>query len=271
MEADRRAAIIAGILFIIATVLGLASTALTSSVLGASDYLTKIYSSQNQIVLGALFQFVASVACAGIAISLYPVLKRYNEGLALGSVGLRIIEAVFGIITALCLLSLVTLSQDFVNAGSPPGSDYQTLGTLIKAVSNWFWLRILGTGIHTCRANLLLHLLSNETHSSMAGRVGINWGRTLDERGHLGRVRRATPLNALCGAEHPNRSSGDDLGSLADSKGIRSFCPRIPRCQADPKRWNRIVARFTPGAASPILTNSSGGRPNNRAETGSFA
>ncbi len=138
MEADRRAAIIAGILFIIATVLGLASTALTSSVLGASDYLTKIYSSQNQIVLGALFQFVASVACAGIAISLYPVLKRYNEGLALGSVGLRIIEAVFGIITALCLLSLVTLSQDFVNAGSPPGSDYQTLGTLIKAVSNWF-------------------------------------------------------------------------------------------------------------------------------------
>lgn len=137
MDADRRTAIVAGTLFIIATVASIASTALTSPILTASDYLTKVNANQNQVVLGAILQFIASVASAGIAISLYPILKRYNEGLALGSVGFRIIEAVFGIVVALGLMSLVTLSQNFVNAGSPAGSDYQTLGTLIKAVMNW--------------------------------------------------------------------------------------------------------------------------------------
>ncbi len=137
MDSDRTTAIVAGILFIIATVASIGSTAVTSPILTASDYLSKVNASQNQVVLGAIFQFIASVASASIAISLYPILRRYHEGLALGSVGFRIIEAVFGVVAALGLMSLVTLSQNFVNAGSPAGSDYQTLGTLIKAVINW--------------------------------------------------------------------------------------------------------------------------------------
>ncbi len=53
---------------------------------------------------------------AGIAISLYPILRKYNEGLALGSVGFRFIEGVFYIVAALGLLSLLTLSHEYVKA-----------------------------------------------------------------------------------------------------------------------------------------------------------
>ena len=36
-----------------------------------------------------------SVACAGIAVSLHPVLRQYAAGMALGSVGFRLIEGMF--------------------------------------------------------------------------------------------------------------------------------------------------------------------------------
>jgi hypothetical protein len=137
VDSSRTIAVVAGALFVTATVASIASTALTNPILSSSDYLTKISSNQNQIVLGVLLQFIASVASAGIAISLYPILRRYNEGLALGSVGLRIVEAVFGIVAALGLLTLVTVSQDFVNAGAPNASYYQSLGSVIKAGINW--------------------------------------------------------------------------------------------------------------------------------------
>jgi hypothetical protein len=137
VDADRRSAIVTGVLFILATAAALASTALTNSILTASDYLTKISANQNQVVLGALFQFIGSAASASIAISLYPILRRYNEGLALGSVGFRLIEAVFGAVAALCLLTLVSVSQDYVSATASNASYFQTLGTVLKAAINW--------------------------------------------------------------------------------------------------------------------------------------
>jgi hypothetical protein len=137
MNSDRRLARVAGVLFILATVAGLLGSALTDPILGAPDYLAGISLSRGQVTLGALLSFVAAVASASIAISLYPVLKKHNEGLALGAVGFRLIEGVFYIVSATGLLSLVTLSQEFVRAGAPSASYFQTLGTLIQATRDW--------------------------------------------------------------------------------------------------------------------------------------
>ena len=137
MNTNRKTAIAAGVLFIIATAASLLSTSFTQSFLDAPDYLIKISANHNQIIIGVLFQFISGVTSAGIAISLYPILKKYNEGLALGSVGFRLIEGVFYIVAALGLLSLLSLSQDYVKAGTPAASDFQILGTLILAVRNW--------------------------------------------------------------------------------------------------------------------------------------
>jgi hypothetical protein len=137
MNASRKAAIIAGVLFIAATAAGLLGNSFTQSILDVPDYLVKISANQSQVTLGALFQFIAAVTSAGIAISLYPTLRRYNEGLALGSVGFRIVEGVFYIVGALGLLSLLSLSQEYVKAGAPAASDFQILGTLILAGRNW--------------------------------------------------------------------------------------------------------------------------------------
>ncbi len=137
MNTNRKTAIIVGVLFITATVASLLSTGFTGYILDAPDYLIKISANENQIIIGALLQFIAAATSAGIAISLYPILRKYNEGLALGSVGFRLIEGVFYIVSALGKLSLLTLSLEFVKAGTPDASYFQTLGTLMLAISNW--------------------------------------------------------------------------------------------------------------------------------------
>lgn len=87
MKAERKIAIIAGLLFIAATAASLTGSGFTGSVLDASDYLSRVAVSGNRVVIGALMLFLAAAGSAGIAIALYPVLKKQNEGLALGAVG----------------------------------------------------------------------------------------------------------------------------------------------------------------------------------------
>jgi len=137
MNSSKTTARIVGALFITATVAGLLGTSLTGSVVGAPDYLVQIAANKNLVVLGALLKFVAAAASAGIAIALYPVLRKRNEGLALGSVGFRLVEGVFYIVAALGLLSLLSLGQEYASAGPQAAPTLQVLGTLILAVRNW--------------------------------------------------------------------------------------------------------------------------------------
>jgi hypothetical protein len=72
------------------------------------------------------------VAYVGMAIMLYPVLKKYNERLALGYVGLRLVAAAFIVIGVIIMFLLLTLSQEFIKAGAPESSHFQTIGELLR-------------------------------------------------------------------------------------------------------------------------------------------
>jgi Domain of unknown function (DUF4386) len=134
---DRQIAIMVGVLFITATVANLLSTTLTRSLVDDPKYLRSLSTNGDQILVGALLALIAALTSASIAIALYPVLHRYNAGLALGSVGFRLIEGVFYIVDILGLLLLLALSQAFVQAGSPDDAYFQTIGELIQADRQW--------------------------------------------------------------------------------------------------------------------------------------
>ena len=113
MNTNRMFAVVAGVLFIIATVADLISRVVfLQPILSAPVDLAKISANENQVLLGALFLFIGAAASAGIAIALYPVLRKHNEGLALGSVCFRLIEAALYIGIVVCVLLLVALSQE---------------------------------------------------------------------------------------------------------------------------------------------------------------
>jgi len=115
MNSTRKTAVIAGVLFIIATVAGLLAKALVPDPTGA-NYLMSLSANANRVAAGALLYLIGYFACAGIAVVMYPVLKQWNAGLALGSVIFRTIETVFYTVGVVCLLSLSALGQQFTTA-----------------------------------------------------------------------------------------------------------------------------------------------------------
>jgi hypothetical protein len=139
MNIYRKNAMIAGVLWIIGTVAGILSLPFLG-IIDKPDYLIRIAANENQVRTGAFLILIMALACTGIAIWLYPVLKRQNQALALGSVGFRIIENVLGIVSAICLLSLVPLSQELVKADAPAAAYFQNSGALLlgarESISN---------------------------------------------------------------------------------------------------------------------------------------
>ena len=92
MMSARRVAITTGVLFIVATVASLVGAALQPSLTG-TDYLAGVAAHENQATASALAYLIGAFASVGIAVSLYPLMRRSAKGLALGSVVFRALEA----------------------------------------------------------------------------------------------------------------------------------------------------------------------------------
>jgi hypothetical protein len=133
MKSTRKIAVITGVVFIIATVSVLLAGALVPD-LTSADYLTSLSANANQVAAGALLYLIGAFASAGIAISMYPVLKERNAGLALGSVVFRTLEAAFYMVEIAILLSLLTLGQQFTTVGAAERTLLQAIGDSLVSV-----------------------------------------------------------------------------------------------------------------------------------------
>ncbi len=129
MNSNRKRTIIAGSLYIVGTVAGVLSI---SSAVDAPDYLVKASANANQVLSSALFQFIMTIAYLGFTITLYPILRKQMESLALGFLSFRIVAAVLNIIGFLFLLMILSLSQQYVKAGTHDLPYFQTLGDLLR-------------------------------------------------------------------------------------------------------------------------------------------
>nr|WP_239580139.1 DUF4386 domain-containing protein [Microlunatus panaciterrae] len=118
MKTYRGNATAVGVLLIACTVSSVLSAAPLGSLLDGPDYLNKLAGNSNRVVLTALIEFVWAATGAGIAIGLYPVLRRHNRALALGSVAGRVAEGVVILAGTLSLLVLLTVSQGALAAGT---------------------------------------------------------------------------------------------------------------------------------------------------------
>ena len=129
MTSSRRAAVTAGVLFLVGTAAGVLS------IVGAADgpnYLREVAANGTQVIVGALFQLVTAGAYVGVAVALHPVLRRYGPTAAAGFLGFRIAAGVLNMLGALILLLLLDLSSRFVGAGAPVASYFETVGALLR-------------------------------------------------------------------------------------------------------------------------------------------
>ena len=137
MKSYRITAIVVGVLFITATAAGILSVVTQGAILDGPDLLVDISANQTRMMIAAILQMVMAFACAGIAIGLYPVIRKHHEELALGSVVFRAIEAVLFLVSATLLLALVALSGESIKAGAPDTSHLNGLGIFIVQVGDW--------------------------------------------------------------------------------------------------------------------------------------
>ena len=98
-------------MFYLITFISIPTLALYGPVKNHRDWILSSGSHTGVLVDGFL-EVIMALACIGTAVTLYPVLKRQNEGVALGFVAARVLEACLIFTGVIGLLSLVTLRQD---------------------------------------------------------------------------------------------------------------------------------------------------------------
>ena len=87
-----------------------------------------------RVYLGALFEILTIVAGIGMAVTLYPVLRRQSEGLALGYVAVRVVESCLIAVGIVSLLAVVTLRQDLAGAAGTDNASLILTGRSLVAV-----------------------------------------------------------------------------------------------------------------------------------------
>lgn len=148
LDYKRNARTIGG-LFILATVLAIVGGALLLP-LDEPGYLTEAANAQSQIVIGSLLEIAMALSVVGIAVMFFPVLKEQDEGLGLGYVGSRVLEAVLLGAAAISSLVILTLGMEF-------GGEAGAMGDLMLVVRDWTYL--LGSLVFLGIGGLILYPL----------------------------------------------------------------------------------------------------------------
>jgi hypothetical protein len=129
MSPARRTARVAGVLYLL-TFVSIPTLALYGAVHDPRYILGP--GPDTAVLVGGVLEVIVALAGVGTAVTLFPVLKRQNEGLALGFVGSRVLEGAGILAGVACLLSIVSLRQ--VGAGAAALVASQTLAILYDRI-----------------------------------------------------------------------------------------------------------------------------------------
>lgn len=140
MFSHKQTARLIGVLFIIAAVTAIIGLNLYNPILSGQNYLQNGAEHGNQVVLGALMELVLVVSAIGTATLMYPILKKYNETIALWHVCFRYLEAIVITIGIISMLALLTLSREFVAGGALDPDSFKVSGTVLIAFHDWTFL-----------------------------------------------------------------------------------------------------------------------------------
>jgi len=151
MDSSRRTAFVAGVFFIVAAATAIVGLALYDPVLNDPGFVTG-QGSSDQVLFGAFFEVLVAISVIGTAVTLYPVVRRQGEGIAMGYVAGRILEATVIVVGLISLLAVVTLRGDSGDAAT-----FTALSQALVAVHDWTFL--LGPGFAIGVNTLLLAYL----------------------------------------------------------------------------------------------------------------
>lgn len=140
MKTNRILAVWAGLFFIIAAIAGILGLILYNPVLHDANYILLNAENETQIKWGAFFEIITAFAVIGTAITLFPVLKKFNESIAIGTITFRLLEATIIVVGIMSLLTIVSLNQQHSVEHNPNNGSYLIHGSLLVALHDWTFL-----------------------------------------------------------------------------------------------------------------------------------
>jgi Domain of unknown function (DUF4386) len=152
MDSMRKTALAAGVFYLI-TFISIPTLVLYGPVKDHRDWILSS-GSHTGVLVGCFLEVIVALAGIGTAVTLYPVVKRQNEGAALGFAAIRVLEASLIFAGVVSLLSLVTLRQDLGGAAGANAAALVTTGASHVAIYNWTFL--LGQSLMPAISALLL-------------------------------------------------------------------------------------------------------------------
>jgi hypothetical protein len=136
-------ALVAGVLYLVTFIAGIPPSFLYEPVFSNPDYIVTAADADTQVALGAFLDFVTAMAGIGTAVALYWIVKRENQGFALGFVTTRLVEAAVIITAAVSMLTITTLRQP--DATGTDASALVAIQEMLVAVRNW--THLIGPGL----------------------------------------------------------------------------------------------------------------------------
>jgi hypothetical protein len=130
---SRRVARIAGI-FMVITFISIPALLLYDQVLHHTNFVLGAGGGDARVYVGALFEILTLIAGIGMAVTLYPVLRRQSDSLALGYVTVRVVESCLIAVGIVSLLAVVTLRRDLAGAAGTDNASLILSGRSLVAV-----------------------------------------------------------------------------------------------------------------------------------------
>jgi hypothetical protein len=149
MSPTRKIALVAGVFYVI-TFISIPTLALYGPVTKHRDWILGS-GGHAAVLVGGFLEVIVALAGVGTAVTLYPVLKRQNEGLALGFVTSRLLEGAMIFAGVVSLMSLVTVRHY-------SGGD-ALVATAASHVAVYNWAFLLGQSLMPAINALLLGTL----------------------------------------------------------------------------------------------------------------
>jgi hypothetical protein len=151
----RKTAVLVGLLFLTATIAFIFADMLNAGVLSKPDFLTGAAEETGALATGALLLF-GQFGVVGIAVLLFPLLKRHGESLAMAHVGFRVAELAASLFYLAVPLLVIELGAG-LRDGTIDASASTSLGALLKAQHSVAILMIylVTTAAGMCMSTLL--------------------------------------------------------------------------------------------------------------------
>lgn len=130
MDSRKVVSRVIGALFLLGFISYGVGFALVSSAIGAPDFLATLPARQTALVFGAFLMLLSSVVDVGKGVLFSPILEKQGKRTALVYLATMIFEVVFLAIGVLCLLMIVPLAQQAIDAGPASVGWARALGSL---------------------------------------------------------------------------------------------------------------------------------------------